>query len=108
MACDHNGSILKLETGENLITQMSNYFEFLSAIAVTESALWTSPYLDAWGLGLMITHAVPITSKKTGKCVLAQCTDYIRSGVVDLLLNCLPELDKFSKKDKKRKSFPPH
>ncbi|BFY99384.1 hypothetical protein BsWGS_02424 [Bradybaena similaris] len=69
LACDHYGSMLKLETGENLITQMSNYFEFLSTSAVMENALWTSPYLDAWGLGLMITHAVPVTSKKTGKYI---------------------------------------
>ncbi|CAL1539791.1 unnamed protein product [Lymnaea stagnalis] len=69
LACDHNGSLLKLLTGENLITQMSNYFEFLSAMAVTGSTLWTSPYLDSWGLGLMITHAVPVTSNKTGKYI---------------------------------------
>ncbi|XP_005108179.1 voltage-dependent calcium channel subunit alpha-2/delta-2 [Aplysia californica] len=69
LACDHNGSMLKLLTGENLITQMYNYFEFLSAIAATENALWTAPYLDSWGLGLMITHAVPVTSAKTGKYI---------------------------------------
>ncbi|XP_059149465.1 voltage-dependent calcium channel subunit alpha-2/delta-2-like [Physella acuta] len=69
LACDHNGSLLKLLTGENLITQMSNYFEFLSAMAVTGTTLWTSPYLDSWGLGLMITHAVPVISNKTGKYI---------------------------------------
>ena len=62
LACDHNGSMLKLLTGENLITQMYNYFEFLSNITVTKP-LWTDPYLDSWGLGLMITLAVPVTNK---------------------------------------------
>lgn len=67
LACDHNGSMKKLVTGENLISQMSNYYEFLSSNAFTTSGLWTSPYLDAWGLGLMLTYAVPVTSKITGK-----------------------------------------
>nr|KAI8754030.1 voltage-dependent calcium channel subunit alpha-2/delta-3-like [Biomphalaria glabrata] len=69
LACDHNGSLLKLLTGENLITQMSNYFEFLSAISVSGTTLWTSPYIDSWGLGLMITHAVPVISNRTGKII---------------------------------------
>ncbi|PVD23318.1 hypothetical protein C0Q70_16586 [Pomacea canaliculata] len=69
LACDHNGSMKKLVTGENLISQMSNYYEFLSSNAFTTSGLWTSPYLDAWGLGLMLTYAVPVTSKITGKYI---------------------------------------
>ncbi|GFR88739.1 voltage-dependent calcium channel subunit alpha-2/delta-2-like, partial [Elysia marginata] len=109
LACDHNGSMLKLLTGENLITQMANYFEFLSAIAITnkglkgrtkrdgteenasddeyENALWTAPYLDSWGLNLMITYAVPVTSKLTGKYV----------GVVGIDAT-LDEIENFLKK----------
>lgn len=59
--------MLKLNTGENLISKMSNYFEFLSSNAETTKALWTSPYLDAWGLGIMVTHAIPVISKRTGR-----------------------------------------
>ncbi|XP_050400585.1 voltage-dependent calcium channel subunit alpha-2/delta-2 [Patella vulgata] len=69
LSCRNNGSIKKLMTGENLISQMSNYFEFLSANAMSSEALWTSPYLDAWGLGLMITHAIPVLSGITGKYI---------------------------------------
>ncbi|XP_070196192.1 voltage-dependent calcium channel subunit alpha-2/delta-2-like [Littorina saxatilis] len=69
LACDHNGSMKKLLTGENLISQMSNYYEFLSSNAVTAYGLWTSPYLDSWGLGLMLTYSIPITSKVTGKYI---------------------------------------
>ena len=67
IACHHGGSLLKLLSGENLISQMSNYFEFLSSNAEPTEALWTSPYLDAWGLGIMLTHAIPVTSKITQK-----------------------------------------
>ena len=69
LACDHHGHMKKLLTGENLISQMSNYYEFLSSNSVTSYGLWTSPYLDSWGLGLMLTYAIPITSKVTGKSV---------------------------------------
>ncbi|GFO18775.1 voltage-dependent calcium channel subunit alpha-2/delta-2-like [Plakobranchus ocellatus] len=107
LACDHNGSMKKLLTGENLITQMANYFEFLSEIAITsntvmrktkreapekestfaENALWTAPYLDSWGLNLMITYAVPVTSKLTGKFI----------GVVGIDAT-LDEIENFLKK----------
>ena len=56
----------KLVTGENLISQMRNYFDFLSLNAKNSEGLWTSPYLDAWGLGLMVTHAIPCISKLNG------------------------------------------
>lgn len=69
LACGHGGSMLKLNTGENLISQMSNYFEFLSSNAKTTKALWTSPYLDAWGLGIMVTHAIPVISEVTKRYV---------------------------------------
>ncbi|XP_052254694.1 voltage-dependent calcium channel subunit alpha-2/delta-2-like isoform X2 [Dreissena polymorpha] len=69
LACSHGGSLLKLVTGENLISQMSNYFEFLSSNARTTKALWTSPYLDAWGLGIMVTYAIPVISGITGRTI---------------------------------------
>lgn len=57
----------KLVSGENLISEMSNYFSFLSSNARSETGLWTSPYLDMGGLGVMVTHAIPIVSAATGK-----------------------------------------
>lgn len=67
LACEHQGSMMKLVTGENLISQMSNYFDFLSMNAQNERAMWTSPYLDAWGLGIMVTHTIPVISQITQK-----------------------------------------
>jgi voltage-dependent calcium channel alpha-2/delta-3 len=68
LACNHRGSMRKLTSGENLISEMSNYFEFLSTSAVNRGGgLWTSPYLDAWGLGLLITHAIPCISDVDGR-----------------------------------------
>jgi len=67
LACGHRGSFRKLINGENLLSQMSNYFEFLSGNSKNSNGLWTSPYLDAWGLGLLVTHAIPCLSKVDGK-----------------------------------------
>ena len=69
LSCSNQGSMTKLMSGENLISKMRNYFDFLSSNARNSEQLWTSPYLDAWGLGLMVTHAVPVISKKTGRWV---------------------------------------
>ena len=67
LACDHRGSMKKLMSGENLISEMMNYFDFLARNAKNSEGLWTSPYLDAWGLGLMVTHAIPCISKVDGR-----------------------------------------
>ncbi len=67
LACRHRGSLKKLMTGENLISQMSNYFDFLGSNVKKSEGLWTSPYLDAWGLGLMVTHAIPCISQVDGR-----------------------------------------
>ncbi len=67
LACTHRGSLRKLMVGENLISQMSSYYDFLSRNAKTSEGIWTSPYLDALGLGLMVTYAIPCISKVSGR-----------------------------------------
>ena len=62
LSCHHRGSMKKLLHGEDLISQMGNYFDFLSSNAKNSEGLWTSPYLDDWGLGLMVTYAMPCIS----------------------------------------------
>lgn len=65
LACSHRGSLVKLNNGQNLIFQMRNYFDFLSSSALNTKAMWTSPYLDAWGLGIMVTYTIPVISNGT-------------------------------------------
>ena len=68
LACSNRGSFRKLGDGENLISKMSNYYEFLSfSTNIREGGVWTSPYIDSGGLGLTITYAVPAVSKKNNK-----------------------------------------
>ncbi len=64
LACESDGSFKKLDDGENLITKMSNYYEYLSSSTyASDNGLWTSPYIDSGGQGLTITYAVPSISK---------------------------------------------
>ncbi|XP_064625749.1 voltage-dependent calcium channel subunit alpha-2/delta-2-like isoform X2 [Lineus longissimus] len=68
LACNNRGYLEKLMNGENLISKMHQYFEFLAKSSKNSEGLWTSPYIDAWGLGLMVTHAVPAITKN-GKTI---------------------------------------
>lgn len=61
---------------------MHDYFDFLSLNAKNSEGLWTSPYLDAWGLGLMVTHAIPCISKADGKWVLLVVVVYCSQGTI--------------------------
>jgi hypothetical protein len=68
LACDNNGYMKKLVESENIITQMQDYYSFLASNTISiNNVTWTSPYLDASGLGLMVTVAIPVTSRLTNK-----------------------------------------
>ncbi|VEL17173.1 unnamed protein product [Protopolystoma xenopodis] len=71
LACNQGGHMSKLVSGENILSQLSDYFHYLSrAASVRESeGLWTSPYLDAFGLGLVVTHAIPAISRREQKTI---------------------------------------
>ncbi|XP_013386854.1 voltage-dependent calcium channel subunit alpha-2/delta-2 [Lingula anatina] len=69
LACEHRGSMKRIDSGENLISKMSNYFNFLSSNAMNTKGLWTSPYLDAWGLGLLVSYVIPVVSNITGNTI---------------------------------------
>ena len=61
--------MVHLTNGEDLINKMRPYFDYLSQRTMEWEGLWTAPYLDAWGLGVAITYAVPAVSKITGRQV---------------------------------------
>lgn len=62
----------KLVESENIISQMQDYYSFLASNTISVSNVtWTSPYLDASGLGLMVTVAMPVTSKLTNRFVIS-------------------------------------
>jgi hypothetical protein len=56
-----------LNDGENLINKMFNYFDYLSKSSLSVNGSWTSQYIDQWGLGVMLTYAIPVTSSIDGR-----------------------------------------
>jgi hypothetical protein len=57
----------KIVEGTNLISQMHDYYDFLTAnTQSTSNITWSPPYLDALGLGLMVTAAVPVVTNRYG------------------------------------------
>ena len=68
LSCDNKGYMKKLTDEDNIISQMQDYYSFLASNTISISNVtWTSPYLDASGLGLMVTVAMPVISKITNK-----------------------------------------
>ncbi|CAF0942065.1 unnamed protein product [Adineta steineri] len=67
LACENDGHFAILNDGENLINKMFNYFDFLSKASLSINGSWTSQYIDQWGLGVMLTYAIPVTSNIDGR-----------------------------------------
>lgn len=66
LACDNHGFMKKIVESSNLISQMQDYYDFLTAnTESTGNITWSPPYLDALGLGLMLTAAIPIVTNRT-------------------------------------------
>lgn len=60
----------KIVESTNLISQMQDYYDFLTAhTQSTGNITWSPPYLDALGLGLMVTAAVPVVTDRYGSYV---------------------------------------
>jgi voltage-dependent calcium channel alpha-2/delta-3 len=58
IACDNKGAYTFIEDGGNLRTKMQSYYQVFGATA-NANIFWTAPYLDASGLGMMVTAALP-------------------------------------------------
>ncbi|CAF2409931.1 unnamed protein product [Rotaria sp. Silwood2] len=67
LACENDGHFAILNDGENLINKMFNYFDYLSKASLSINGSWTSQYIDQWGLGVMLTYAIPVTSNIDGR-----------------------------------------
>ena len=67
LACDNEGAMAVVSSDENVIEQMTPYFSFLAVGSGQRQALWTSPYVDGAGTGLLVTVAVPVYSNVTDR-----------------------------------------
>jgi len=88
LSCDNQGYMKKVTDEENIISQMQDYYSFLASNTISISNVtWTSPYLDASGLGLMVTVAMPVISKVTNKTIGVVGIDATLEEIESILLN---------------------
>lgn len=73
LACDNKGAMAKVTLNTDIFRQMAPYFRYLEASSGAHAPIWSSPYLDELGLGLMVTIAVPVYSNVTNRLVRCFC-----------------------------------
>ncbi|XP_078487608.1 VWFA and cache domain-containing protein 1-like [Ciona intestinalis] len=55
------GLFTHIPHASNLRTQMSSYYNFFAVNSQgLNEPLWTTPYLDGWGLGILMTASLPV------------------------------------------------
>uniref|UniRef100_A0A6B2L1C9 VWFA domain-containing protein n=1 Tax=Arcella intermedia TaxID=1963864 RepID=A0A6B2L1C9_9EUKA len=58
IACANNGVWAQINDGGDLSSQMGNYYNYLASSIINRTrAVWTEPYVDASGAGLVVTVA---------------------------------------------------
>ncbi|KAJ1551442.1 hypothetical protein HK096_011012 [Nowakowskiella sp. JEL0078] len=60
LACANKGVWAKINQGEDPFISMSAYFKFLALGTANRNVIWTTPYEDDFGLGLVTTAAQPV------------------------------------------------
>ena len=71
IACANGGVWAKIADGENPLNKMTGYYNFLASGIDSTTVRWTTPYIDSFGLGRMVTG---------GRAI------YDRSGAVPVLV----------------------
>jgi hypothetical protein len=66
IACEHKGSFESIPDGENLGASMSRYYEFLAVGGKSNAPVWSEPYLDCCGEGIITTAARACYTKPGG------------------------------------------
>ena len=67
LACDNKGAMAKVTLNTDIFRQMAPYFRYLEESSGAHAPVWSSPYLDMMGLGLLVTIAVPVYSNVTDR-----------------------------------------
>eukprot|EP00672_Neobodo_designis_P025499 CAMPEP_0174838838 /NCGR_PEP_ID=MMETSP1114-20130205/7659_1 /TAXON_ID=312471 /ORGANISM="Neobodo designis, Strain CCAP 1951/1" /LENGTH=591 /DNA_ID=CAMNT_0016072949 /DNA_START=56 /DNA_END=1831 /DNA_ORIENTATION=+ len=60
IACANDGMWDSIASGVDPLTRMRGYFQYIAAGVNSSVARWTSVYEDAFGLGQMVTAALPV------------------------------------------------
>ena len=68
LSCIRRGTLVHIRPGSDVYEQMDAYFAHLYKLEhESRDVLWTLPYIDADGLGLMLSATKSVYSQKTGQ-----------------------------------------
>eukprot|EP00761_Pharyngomonas_kirbyi_P005291 gb/GECH01005296.1/.p1 GENE.gb/GECH01005296.1/~~gb/GECH01005296.1/.p1 ORF type:complete len:1239 (+),score=289.74 gb/GECH01005296.1/:1-3717(+) len=65
LSCDTGGIMTEIDYDQSLLDQIKPYLNFFTQAQKSTELIWTSPYVDASGLGVLITAAVPLFDENT-------------------------------------------
>eukprot|EP00761_Pharyngomonas_kirbyi_P007059 gb/GECH01007068.1/.p1 GENE.gb/GECH01007068.1/~~gb/GECH01007068.1/.p1 ORF type:complete len:1244 (+),score=261.99 gb/GECH01007068.1/:1-3732(+) len=86
LACDTGGILTRMNNKKSLRDQLKPYLGYFTKAQKSEKLIWTSPYLGASGLGVLITAAIPLFDE------LKDDTPLIGVAGVDFVLARVEEL----------------
>jgi len=84
IACAHQGVWAHIADGDDPTATMQRYYEFVNAS--TPLIRWTAPYVDAWGLGTLITasRTISIPSSNGAKVVAVAAADLKLTSIMPM------------------------
>lgn len=59
LSCKYNGMTFLQNDDDSLMDKFENYFTYLADGANTRYPIWSEPYIDAFGLGEVVTISMP-------------------------------------------------
>ncbi|CAH1794236.1 unnamed protein product [Owenia fusiformis] len=87
LACYSNGIMATITNEENPYKQLFKYFTYLATSSARQEVVWTAPYIDAGGLGLMLSATVSVYSNITGRHLGVVGLDSTLANIETMLLN---------------------
>ena len=60
LSCKYKGILFHIEEPINILDELMNYYVFLAEGTNITEPIWSEPYIDAFGLGKIVTVSMPV------------------------------------------------
>ncbi|XP_057289482.1 voltage-dependent calcium channel subunit alpha-2/delta-3-like [Hydractinia symbiolongicarpus] len=88
LACDNGGAMKKIATRDDLLSQMFDYYNYLTINTIRDNNIvWSAPYLDGLGFGRMVTCTIPVVSHSNNQTIGVVAVDLSLSEIDKILSN---------------------
>ncbi|EGD73941.1 hypothetical protein PTSG_05636 [Salpingoeca rosetta] len=86
VACSAKGTYTYVYSDRGLYQTMGDYFDYITRSTDIAGLAWSAPYIDALGLGLLMTVSVPVLDPDTNDVVAVAGIDVSLETIEDLLM----------------------